>query len=540
MEEKKTPSAKEKYKPVNMGYGDAGASHSKRSLKGFTASSQSPIEDIDANNYTLRQRARMLYMSAPIATSAIKTSRTNTIGLGLKLNPKVNRDILNLSAEEAEDWEKHVKAEFELWASDKNACDSTGVNDFYGLQQLAFMSWLVSGDVFALRQEEKRTKFLPYGLRLHILEADRVATPGQYSGQTVTFTEGKNEKNGNKIHDGVEVNKSGKIVAYHIRSNHPYQYVGIEGEKWTRVLAYGENTGLPNVIHVMNSERPEQYRGVSYLAPVIESLLQIRRYTESELTAALVESFFTAFVKTETDPSIMPMNEVGQDGAEPVSYDPNEYEMGPGQINVMNPGESIELADPKRPASGFDGFVHSISVQIGSALEIPSELVLKEFNSSYSASRAALLEAWKSFRMYRNWFTSDFCNPVYKLWLSEAVALGRIKAPGFFADPMIQKAWLGAEWVGPSQGQLDPVKEITAEIMAIGEGFTTNEDATIKLTGGDWNANMNQLERENERKADVFKKEEIAPVQNFTQQQIRNCIKELIAEEVKNAKDNEH
>ena len=38
------------------GYGDAGASWTKRALKGFTAKSGAPIEDIDINNKTLRQR----------------------------------------------------------------------------------------------------------------------------------------------------------------------------------------------------------------------------------------------------------------------------------------------------------------------------------------------------------------------------------------------------------------------------------------------------------------------------------------------------
>ena len=50
-----------------------------------------------------------------------------------------------------------------------------------------------------------------------------------------------------------------------------------------------------------------------------------------------------------------------------------------------------------------------------------------------------------------------------------------------------------------SQGQLDPVKEITAEILAIGEGITTREQATIRLNGGQWDANVDQLTRENEK-----------------------------------------
>ena len=99
--------------------------------------------------------------------------------------------------------------------------------------------------------------------------------------------------------------------------------------------AYGKRTHLPNILHVMDSERPEQYRGVSYLAQVIEPILQIRRYTESELIAAIVESFFTAFVKTDTGADENPINETGGDGGE-ISRDENEYEMGPGPVSYTH------------------------------------------------------------------------------------------------------------------------------------------------------------------------------------------------------------
>ncbi len=490
----------------SKGYGDAGASTTKRSFKGFISTSGSPQEDIDYNNYTLRQRGRLLYMAAPIATSAIKTNRTNTVGLGLKLNPRINRDVLGLSAERAEEWEEKTKMEFALWAEKKEACDATGINDFYAMQQLAFSSWLMSGDVFALRKWKKPTAHTPYSLRLHLIEADRCSTPDATAGFLPHITEGK-ANNGNRIHDGVEIDKDGMITAYHFRNTYPFQNTTEETE-WKRVKAYGEKTGLPNVLHVMSAERPEQYRGVTYLAQIVEPILQIRRYTESEITAALVESFFTAFVKTTTNPSENPMNETGSEG-DKVSYDPNEYEMGPGQINMLNPDEDIVLADPKRPTSGFEPFVKAICTQIGAALEIPRDLLLKEFNASYSASRAALLEAWKAFRMYREWFASDFCKPAYSIWLSEAIAIGRISAPGFFSDPLIREAWMKAEWIGPSQGQLDPVKEITAEILAVKEGFSTNEDSTVRINGSNWNSNMDKLQRENEKKRQQKGKENI-------------------------------
>lgn len=484
----------------NKGYGQAGASHTKRSVKGFRAQSGSPQEDIDLNNYTLRQRGRILYMSQPIAASGIKTTRTNAIGLGLKPNPKINRQLLGMDSKAAEEWQSHVKMEFALWADRKNTCDATGMNNFYSMQQLALISWLMSGDVFALREMADKTKDAPYSLRIRLVEADRCSTPGSLIGFYMNLTEGKAD-NGNKIYDGVEVGKTGMVQAYHFRNTYPYQLTADETE-WTRVKAYGEKTGLPNVLHIMNSERPEQYRGVTFLAQVIEPMLQLRRYTESELVSAAVQSFFTAFIKTTapTDESGLPINVAeGGDGTVPERYNPDEYNMAPGNIVMINPDEEITFADPKRPAKNFDVFVNAICTQIGAALEIPRDLLLKEFNKSYSASRAALLEAWKSFRMYRTWFVDDFCAPVYEIWLSEAVATGRVNAPGFFSDPLIKKAWLGCEWIGPSQGQLEPVKEVKAEIMAVQNGFTTHEDAMMRLNGGDWNSNMDQLEREYQR-----------------------------------------
>ena len=487
--------------PINKGYSEAGASTRKKALRGFTATSGSPREDIDYNNFTLRQRGRILTMSTPLAASAIKTNRTNIVGCGLQLKSTIDRTVLGWSQEQAEEWERHTENEFALWAENKNACDATGINDWYAMQQLALSSWLTSGDVFGVLKQATPTPLMPYSLRVHIVEADRVSTPHTAAGDLGLFLTDGVAANGNRIYDGVEVDSSGKIVAYYIRNTYPFQNT-ITPTTWQRVEAYGPRTGLPNIVQIMESERPDQYRGVTYLAPVIEQLLQLRRYTESELTAAVIESFFTAFVTTEGDATEIPFNEVGGGpGDRRVAEGENEYELGPGQMNVMKPGESVTFADPKRPANGFQTFMNAISEQIGAALELPADLLRKAFNSSYSASRAALLEAWKAFKMKRDWFTTDFCRPIYAVWLSEAVALGRVVAPGFFNDPLVRAAYLGSEWIGPSQGQLDPVKEITAEILACGEGFSTHEQSTIKLNGGQWASNVDQLARENEKLA---------------------------------------
>lgn len=436
-------------------------------------------------------------MAAPIAAAALKRQRTNVVGNGLRLKSTINREVLGMTPEMAEEWQKHTEAEFSLWAERKNACDATGVNDFYGMQQLAMLAWPMSGDAFALIKHFAPTSLLPYSLRIHLIEADRVRTPTASGGISMMTTTGR-AANGNTIYDGVEVDANGQIVAYYVANNYPYQSTVIPTQ-YARVEAYGRRTGLPNILHIMDSERPDQYRGVPYLAQVLEPLLQMRRYTEAELTAALVQSFFTAFVKTESGANDMPFNEVGGDDVEEVSRDPNEYEMGPGTINVMEPGEDVAFGSPTHPNTGFDVFMRSMCEQVGAALEIPADLLIMSFNSSYSASRAALLEAWKAFRMRRAWLTKDFCHPVYELWLTEAVARGRIIAPGFLTDPLIRQAYLQSEWIGPSQGQLDPTKEVQAAVTAIENGLTTREAEAIKLNGSEYAANVDKLALENDR-----------------------------------------
>lgn len=486
---------------VNRGYSQGGASYTKRATKGFRADSGHPAEDINENNYVLRQRSRALYMAAPLATGAIRRVRTNVVGNGLRLKCAIDRAVLGMTPEQAEEWQRKTEAEFALWAERKSACDATGVNDFYGMQQLALLSGLMSGDVFALVKRYEPTRLEPYTLRLHMVEADRVRTPTADGGIMYLTTTGK-AKNGNTIYDGVEVDRDGRIVAYYVVNTYPYQSTTVPTE-YTRILAYGAETGLPNILHIMDSERPDQYRGVPYLAHVIEPMLQMRRYTEAEIMAAVVQSFFSAFVKTETGTESMPFNEPISADVDQVSSDPNDYELGPGTINVMAPGEDITFADPSHPHSSFDVFIRAMCEQVGAALEIPADLLLMAFNSSYSASRAALLEAWKSFRMRREWLTQDFCRPVYEIWLTEAVALGRIVAPGFFTNPLIRRAYLGSEWIGPSQGQLDPTKEVQAAVSAIQNGLSTREAEAIKLNGSQYSTNVDRLKIENEKLAEA-------------------------------------
>jgi lambda family phage portal protein len=471
--------AKHKLNVLNSGYSHHGASRTKKSLAGWQFGGGSPDEDIIENLETLRQRSRDLYMGgATLATGALKTARTNVIGTGLRLHPTIDGEFLGLNDAEENELKRTIEREFALWAESVD-CDASRRDNFYELQQLAFLSQLMSGDCFTLLPMFPRPHSV-YDLRIRLIEADRCCNP-------------KKADKTKDIKGGVELNKNGEVVAYHFVNRHPLGRDTAKAE-WVRVEAFGRSTGRRNVLHLMESERPEQRRGVPILSPVIEALKQLGRYTEAELMAAVISGMFTVFIKSDSPDT--PIGESIPLDQQVGSQDEGSYQLGNGAIIGLAPGEDINTANPGRPNVAFEGFVTAILRQVGAALEIPYELLVKHFTASYSASRAALLEAWKMFRMRRSWLSTDFCQPIYEEWFAEAVAKGRIIAPGFFDDPLIRRAYMQAEWHGPSMGQIDPLKEVNAAKIRVEEGFSTRARETAELTGGDFERNHKQRVRE--------------------------------------------
>ena len=180
------------------------------------------------------------------------------------------------------------------------------------------------------------------------------------------------------------------------------------------------------------------------------------------------------------------------DPTEPV-VDVSEYNLGPGTLNALPKGVDVKSVDASNAQSTFEVFSTQLIKQVGAALNQPYEVLMKNFNSSYSASRAAMLQAWEEYKLRRKWFARDFCQPIYEVWLMEAVANGRIEAPGFFDDPLIRKAWCNADWFGPTMSILDPVKDMNGSTLRVQNGVSTREREAAEMTGTDLEENIAQL-----------------------------------------------
>jgi lambda family phage portal protein len=423
----------------------------------------------------LRANSRDAYRNQPIVTGAIDTKLNNTIGFGLTLQSTPVASALGISADEASAWSRRTELEFSLFANSVN-CDIERTKTFSEIQQVAFISHLISGDVpFMLPMIDRGG---PYKTVVKLFEADQLCNPN-FMMDT------------DKVAGGVEVDKNGAPLAYYFSDVHPGGY-RLPSE-WVRVPAFGAN-GRQNVYLYARRVRPGRKRGIPILAPVLNSLKTLSEYRTAGLEAALVSGLYTVFIKQEGGE----FGSAYDDADDGTAINPErEMKLAPGMAVMLNPGEDIETANPGRPNPNFDPFVTAILKEVGAALQLPLEILMKHFQSSYSASRAALLEAWKEFKSARTRFGMGFCQPIYMSWLDEAVAIGRLDAPGYFNDPLKRMAWASASWNGPIQGQLDPVKETRAAQMRVEQGFSTRQREAAEMNGSDFELNTTAAAREN-------------------------------------------
>jgi len=470
-----------------------GASKTRRSLKEWNPLGNDADSDILTDLPTLRERSRDLIRNNPLANGAINTKVTNVVGTGIRLQSRIDRDALGMTDAQADIWEAGTEREWRLFWETKelDVCRTLCGAD---MTRMIYRQVKENGDVLVLlpRVRRKRT---PYDLKLQMVEADRLCNAGDVA-------------DSESMAGGVERDAFGAPVRYHILKHHPGSFLG--SREWEARPAYGEKTGLPNVIHLFNPTRPGQSRGVPDLAPVIEPLKQLSRYTNAELTAAVVSGMFTVFIESESGDSGGFGYAYDEDGSQISSTAGDDVKLGNGTVVELAAGEKVRDANPGRPNTAFDPFVQSILRQIGVSLEIPFEILIKHFTKSYSAARAALLELWKYVMSERRWLTDNFLRVVYEVWMTEAVASGRIAAPGFLTDPALKAAYLGADWIGPSKGQIDELKEVKAAQARIDGGLSCLSDEIAHLSGRDWErVHRQQVKERGKRVSDGLVMDEI-------------------------------
>ena len=168
-----------------------------------------------------------------------------------------------------------------------------------------------------------------------------------------------------------------------------------------------------------------------------------------------------------------------------ISDDDNEYEMGPGTVTHLAPGEKVNFGNPNIPTAGFETFVKTLCKLVGAALELPYDVLIKGVQQLLFRKPRRAAGGVGSIQMRRKWFVDDFCQPVYEMFLAEAVALGRINAPWLLHGSPCARGMVRRALDRPVQGSLDPKKEAEAALMLIDNAIKTHEQVSREMSGGD-------------------------------------------------------
>lgn len=441
----------------------------------------------------IRAGSRDLFMNTPIAVGALQRIKTNVIGQGLKLQSSIDWKTVGISREQAEAWQRDVETKWLYWCTKE--ADIRRAHTFEELQALALLSQMLSGDCFALLPHITPNRGQLFNLRVQLIEADYISNPNS-------------KPDTEELAGGIQVDRYGAPLRYFMKvPSNKSQSIYLNNPngvgRWEEIPAVGAASGRKNILHLYKIDRPGQRRGIPILAPLLLPLKNIGRLSDAEVTGALVASMFTVFVKNSPTNSLNPQFDPSQSV---IQNDPNKeykYELAPGAVVGLAEGQDIEIAKPERPSNMFVPAFETFVKEFAMALQVPYEVLMLNYGQSYSASKAALLEAWKFFTTERSIFATKFCQEVYEAWLVNAIQLGHITAPGFLEDPFKRAAWSKCRWNGPGIGQINPLDETKAAVLRLQAGLSTHETEHAAIYGTDWESAARSLARERDLKQDL-------------------------------------
>ena len=451
----------------------------KKSMKGFNVTANSPDADITPKLNGMRAASRDVLMNSPLPKAILDRLDVDVVNSGFQLQSTIDRDTLGLTEEEAYAKQAQFEQEFTLWSS---SIFSDFERDlfFAEAQSSVYTNMCHSGDVFFMLPWDAKKHF-PYATTFKLIPADLVRDP--------------RDKGNRDIQGGIERDSRGRKVAAHVYTS--YENDGMLVESSVRVPFFDDD-GRQLLFHVYEPGRLQGRRGVGIFNTGMENLKQLTRLTDAEVMSALLASYFTVFVKDNSGMgSVMgqaftpeeTLTGGGRYGPENPEVeeknleDANDLEMGHGNITYLGNDEDITLADPKKADEAFEKFWEVIARLISASAGVPIESALMNYQTSYTAARAAALDFWRKVRKDRALLVRRFVTPVYEAVISEAVIKGRLEAEGFFDEPEIKQAWLGARWIGVGQGSLNPLDEAKADIILKNNKMKTHEEAYVARTG---------------------------------------------------------
>ena len=424
-------------------------------------------------------RAIDLCNNDPNATGIVETFANTVIGTGLNPHPLLlDGGDLGLSADQIRTVKQQQIKNFTIWSYYADVQEKKWFSSILFLLQKCLIKY---GEyVLLLHMLDDDTR--PFSLACQVIHPLRLKTP------TDLISKGK-------IKDGIEFDSYGRPKAYWIKKANAKSNAS---NNFTRITA--KSGHRIKVIHYYDSDDPEQIRGISKLAPAMKYMRDFNDFLDAELVSNIVTAAFSLFIETVGDPyfpaaNMATITETGYK-SDNSTYDQRFQEMIPGQIMYGNANEKPHAIAAARPGATFDPFTRIIKKAIAQGVNVPFPVLYKDFDGmNYASYRSAMLEAWRVYSRHRNDMGQAVCQPINDMLQEEAWLRGMLDVDDFYS---YGKALTAARWIGPPKGQIEPIKEIQADILAIQNNLKTRSQVILEQGGGSFNAVVEKLSEEQE------------------------------------------
>ena len=441
------------------------ASGTDLAMHGWNPIAASADADLLPDLETLASRSRDLARNNGLVAGGFQTLRDNIVGSTLKLSATPDYRLLGWSRDKALAWENDVEAKFRSYA-ETTEIDAGRTLNLLGLTLQALTGALMNGDALALPVWKPRPD-AKWGTRIKLIESDRLATPPTL-------------KHRPDIRGGIQIDDDGAPVAYHILKRHPGDMFAMFGQfaemhEFERVPAFTA-WGRRRVIHLHDKERTGQSRGKPIISAVMKEFHMAGNYSSNELQASVSSSLVAAFLESDLSPDASAQL-FGDDPRaawnQSVRQAQSIRKMSGAAVIPLPVGAKMTPFVPGRPNQAFEAFMLAVLRHIAAGMNMPYELLLKDFSkTNYSSARAAMLQAWRYFNGRRRWLTDYWLKPIYELWLEEAINAGEVEAPDFYQN---KYAYTRCKFIFGGKGWVDPVKEAQASVLRMNAGLTTLE-----------------------------------------------------------------
>jgi len=416
-------------------YRDAsnGRMHRRRSGLGGTANKHLT----DSTLWTLRERCRAVVRENTLAAGILQTDVDNTVHMGF--SPRPNTD--------SEAWNEEALA---YWR--EQVLDVRGILSNADMQRLSYLSARRDGDVgFVLTEGQ-----------LQPIEGDRIATPQRLAGGAGDLT----REARSAIINGIAFDGKGAPVKYYIATKHPTSAYVDEAEA----------VAAKDFVFLVDPYRFSASRGRPVLGGVLDELDRLEDVIEADTWAHIMAACYGLIIKTgNMKPSY------GTSETNPSSGQTEQWEeLEPGMIKRIPRMDEIAQITPQHPGTGFAELIKIISRYVGRHMGLPVELVWLDFTANnWSNTRAALLQAYRTFRRQQQWFEWNWCRPVWSYVVGYGVQKRRLLKP--------PKGQLGrVAWRKPGWQWVDIKDQAQAAVLMIKNRLRTRGDVIAETSDQDF------------------------------------------------------